>query len=323
MDPIQYLRMTLAALGVRFDASDQRMDDKFTAILARELEYVRARTYDIVYPEKKARRLIPVDNEVPPGAETISYDQWDAFGMAVIISNFADDLPMVDVMKERFSSVVQTIGDAYQWTVEDLERAAMTPGARLTQRRAGAARLFVENKIEDIAAYGLPIGGLKGLLNHPNVTLVAPITGDWGNPATTAEQMADDANKLVQTVVDQTEETFLPNTLLLDSVSKGRMANKKMTQTDTTALKWFLDNNEYIDKIETWYKCKNADAAGTGPRAACYKRDPIVLQLVIPLEFKQQPAQARNLSFVVPCRARVGGVVVYYPLAIAYMDGLG
>lgn len=312
MNPIELLMLTLANLGIRLDA-------KYTGILARELEYVRARTFDIVYPEKKARMLIPVDNEVDPGAETVSYDQWDMFGAAVVVSNYADDLPLVDTMKERFSNPVHTIGDAYQYSIQDLNRVAMVPGARLPQRRAGAARLVIENKIEDIAAFGHPVGGLKGLLNHPNVSLVAPITGTWSGA--TAEQMVDDAGKLVQAVVDQTEEAFLPNTLVMDSVSKGRMATKKFVNTDVTALKWFLENNEYIDRIDTWFKCKTADAAGTGPRFACYKKDPVVLLLVIPQEFQQQPPQAKNLAFVIPCHSRVGGVTFHYPLAAAYMDG--
>lgn len=318
MNPIELLRMTLATLGVRFD-SDERQDAMYSAILARELEFVRARTYDIVYPEKKARSLIPVDSTVPPGAETISYDQWDLFGMAAVIANYADDLPMVDVMKERFSSVVQTIGDAYQWSIQDLERAAMTPGAKLSQRRAGAARMVIENRIEDIAAFGLPIGGLNGLLNHPNVSLVAPSTGGWSTA--TALQMVDDLNKLVEQIVTQTDETFPPNAVVMSSAQRGYMATKKFTNTDTTALKWFLENNQYINEIETWSKCKLANGAGTGPRIISYRRDPIVEELVIPKEFTQQPAQARNLSFVVPCHARIGGVVVYYPLALAYMDG--
>lgn len=316
---LAYLQTVLAALGIRFDENDERMDAKYSAILARELEFVRAQTYDIVYPDKKARMLIPVDTTVPAGAETIQYDQWDLFGMAHVISNYADDLPMVDVLKERFSTVVQTIGDAYQWSIQDLERVAMVPGANLSQRRAGAARMVIENKIEDIAAFGLPIGGLRGLLNHPNVTLVSPTTGTWSTA--TAEQMCDDLNKLVEQVVTQTDETFPPNTVVMSSTQRGQMATKKFTNTDTTALKWFLENNQYINSIETWAKSKLANAAGTGPRIACYRRDPVVMQLVIPREFTQQPPQARNLSFVVPCHARIGGVVVYYPLALAYMDG--
>lgn len=316
MNPLELLALTLAQLNIN---PEVRTDAKYSAILARELEFVRARTFDIVYPEKKARRLIPVDNEVPAGAQTVSYDQWDSFGMAAIISNYADDLPLVDVMKERFSNSIETVGDAYQYSIEDLERVAMVPGARLNQRRAAAARLFVENRFEDIAAFGYAIGGLKGLLNHPNISLTAPITGTWSGA--TAEEMVDDLNKLVQAVVDQSEETFLPNTLVLDSVSKGRLANKKFVNTDTSAKKWFLDNNEYINSIETWYKTKLADAAGTGPRFICYRRDPMVLQLVIPKEFTQLPPQARNLSFVVPCHARIGGVTMEYPMAASYMDG--
>ena len=47
-----------------------------------------------------------------------------------------------------------------------------------------------------------------------------------------------------------------------------------------------------------------------------------VVELIIPQEFESFPPQARNLSFVVNCHARVGGVSWRYPLAAAYMDGL-
>ena len=77
-----------------------------------------------------------------------------------------------------------------------------------------------------------------------------------------------------------------------------------------------------ITDVDFWHKLDLADAAGTGPRMVTYQRDPEVLELVIPQEFEQFPPQARNLAFVVPCHARVGGVVVYYPLAIVYTDGL-
>jgi hypothetical protein len=62
--------MVLAALG-----AGDRFDSKFTSALERQLEFIKAQTYDIVYPELKARTLIPVDNSVDPGAETITYRQ--------------------------------------------------------------------------------------------------------------------------------------------------------------------------------------------------------------------------------------------------------
>ena len=53
-----------------------------------------------------------------------------------------------------------------------------------------------------------------------------------------------------------------------------------------------------------------------------YKKDPEVLTLEIPQEYEEMPPQAKNLQFHVPVHARIGGVIVYYPIAMAYMDGL-
>ena len=64
------LKFVLGAIGLpQFDA-DPHMDAKFTAVLEKQLEFIKTRTYDIVYPEMKARQLIPVNNDGNPGAET-------------------------------------------------------------------------------------------------------------------------------------------------------------------------------------------------------------------------------------------------------------
>ena len=46
-----------------------------------------------------------MNNSVNPGATTITYRQWDNFGMAQIISNYADDPPLMDALVEEFTSV--------------------------------------------------------------------------------------------------------------------------------------------------------------------------------------------------------------------------
>ena len=103
----KYLAMVLTAIGLR-------MDDKFNAVLEKQLEYVKSKTYDIVYPELKGRLYCPVSNEVDPGAESITYRQWDEFGMAQIIANYADDLPLIDALVEEFTQRVKGLGAAYQ-----------------------------------------------------------------------------------------------------------------------------------------------------------------------------------------------------------------
>ena len=300
------------------------MDAKFTAVLNDQLEAIKAATYDIKFAVLKARLFIPVSNEVDTGATSITYRQWTEYGVAKIIANYADDLELVNALVEEFTSPVKSIGKAYQFTVQDLRASAMS-GARLDSRLATAARNAIERGIEQIAAFGRigtdPSGGLTGLLNHPNVPLVTPITGSWASA--TPAQIVADLNKIVASVVTSTLETHTPNTILMSS-DLFEIINQTPIAVDnqTTILRSFLANNVYITDIDTWQPTELADAGGTGPRLVCYFRDPEVLELEIPQEFEQFPPEARNLSFIVNCHARVGGVIIHYPFAIAYMDGL-
>ena len=300
----------------------ERWDDKYTATLERELDYIKQKTYDVVYPAFKARALIPVSGEAPPGAQNITYRQWDVFGMAQILANYADDIPLVEALAEEFTMKVHGIAAGYEYSIQDLRASAMS-GNRLQERKATGARRLIEAKIEDMGARGAVNYGTTGLANNANVSLVTPTTGAWATA--TGQQMVADANKLVRAAVTAAKGTFAVDTLALGTQPYANFATKPMSTTgDTTwtALKFFLESNPWIKNVEVWEKLDDLDAAGTGPRAVVYAKDPEVLTLEIPQEFEQFAPQARNLSMFVPCHARVGGVAIHYPFAVAYMDGL-
>jgi hypothetical protein len=321
MKKMNPLVTALTMLGI-FPGEELRHDSKYTAVLAKQLEYVKTKTYDIVYPAFKARMLIPVSNEADSGAETITYRQWDAFGMAQIISNYADDPPLVDALAEEFTQKVQSLGIGYQYSIQDLRRAAMS-GQRLDQKRAAQSRKGVEQKIENIAATGDSAGGLNGVANNANVSLISPITGSWSGA--TGAQMVADMLHFESSIIIANKETFLPTTLVLDIASYRRFNSARISttgDTHTTALQAFLASSQSVKEVKSWNKLANADAAGTGPRALMYDKSPDVLSLEIPQEYEQFPPQAKNYSFVVPAHARVGGVIWYYPIAGGYMDGL-
>jgi hypothetical protein len=322
---MDYLDVILNQLGLR----DSRWDAKYTAALEQQLEFVKSQTYDIKYPEMKARRLVPVDTSIDSGAETFAYWQWDEYGMAEIIANYADDISMVDALAEKFTSPIHSLGKGYQYSVQDLRRAAMS-GNQLDQRRARACRRAIERKIDDVAALGDAKGKLKGLLNHPNVTVLTAANDGtstrWVGGRATPKSPAliqKDLHDATTSIHNTTLEVHMPNTVLLPTTEYGHLSQTPVgTDNQQTILRSFLANNPNITSIESWYKLNTADAAGTGPRAVVYQKDPEVLELVIPQDFEQFPPQARNLSFVVPCHARIGGVVIYYPLAVAYLDGI-
>jgi hypothetical protein len=305
----------------------QRLDARETAILARQLEHVKARTYDVKYPALQARRFLPVSNEVPTGAESITYRQWDQYGMAKVVANAADDLPLVDVVAREFTSRIKSLGDAYQYSIQDL-RAAAQAGQPLDVMRAQAARRAIEAAIDEIAAFGLPEAGMPGFLNNANVPIIGPDTGGWAaaiaaDAVEGAKDVLNDLNKLVNSIITATKNVHQPDTLLLDTASFALLASTPVGDSlDRTILRVFLDTNPFIRNVDQWHKLDEADAAGTGPRIVAYARNPEVMELEIPQEFEQFPPQARNLAFLIPCHARVGGVVIRYPLAIAYMDGV-
>lgn len=311
MDPKQLLEMVLAQSNIRLDANE-------TAHLLKQLEYVKTQTYDIQYGPLKALQFCPVDPAADPAAESITYRQWDEFEMAKIIANYADDLPLVDVAVKEFTSPVKSLGAAYQWSVQDLRRSAMA-GSQLDLRRARAARMAIERKIDELVAFGDSASGLPGMLNNANVAInVLPHVGAW--TGLTPAQIIANLNDMAQTVITSTLEVFVPDTILLDTVSFGHIAQTPIaTDNQTTILRSFLANNPYIKNIDQWSKLNTA-GAGSIRRSVTYFRDPVVLQYNLPLPFEQFPPQARNLSFVVPCHARAGGVEIHYPLAMSYAD---
>ncbi len=302
----------------------QRLDVGETATITRQLLYVKARTYDVKYPMFKARDFIPVSHEVPSGAETWAYWQWDMYGMAKIVANYATDFPRADVLKKEFQKPIKSLGASYGFTVQDMRRIAfMAPqgGGNLDVKRAAAARRAIEAAIDDIAAVGNPDAGFDGFVNNSNVPVFAAPTGNWTTTAS-ASQIIADLNAFVQKVITQTNQVEIPDTILLP-IAEFQVVTQTAYSTlaDRTVATWFLINNPYIQDIDQWYKLNNQNAAKTGGRSVCYRRDEEVVTLEIPQEFEQFSPQLEGMEYNVPCHARIGGVAFYYPLAACYMDG--
>lgn len=298
--------------------------DAESAFFERQLEHVKAKTYDKLYPEFKARKLIPVSYETPAGAKTITYQSFDRVGVAKIIASYADDLPRADVKGTEHHSPVKTIGSSYGYNLEEIE-GAMMAGLPLEQRKANAARFACEAQLDSIAAVGNADHGLQGLLNIANALGHTVANGAAGTKTwktkTNAEKLADLAG-IVKYIIAQTNGVEIPDTLLLPEDQYADIAQAQLSSgVAETVLSFFLRTNPYIKAVMPWAKLAGAGDGGTN-RMVCYKRDPDKLTLEIPLEFEQRPAQERNLEMIVPCRMKTGGVICPYPLSVAYGDGI-
>lgn len=301
-----------------------RFDSNESAFLLRQLDYIKQKSYDIKYAELKARKLIPVSSEANPGAEKIFYRQYDQTGLAKIISNYANDLPRADVKGSEFFANVKTLGASYGYNFQEL-KAAIYAQMPLEQRRANATRRAIAQLENSIALFGDTEYNLQGFFNAANitsVTIAATGTGSsklWSTK--TPDQILIDMNLVANSVVSTTLGVEIPDTMILPLVNYNYIASTaRSANSDTTILNYFLQNNPYIKMVEWVNELATAGASGV-TRMMAYRRDPEVLTLEIPSDFEQHELEKRGLEYVIDCTERCAGVIVYYPLAIAYGDG--
>lgn len=314
-----YLAIEGLKLGLRADAGE-------SAFFARELEEIRGRSYDLKLIELKGRMLVPTDNSVPPGADAVTYSQYTSSGMAKLIASYAEDFPRADVFGKQFTVHPKGLGSSYGYNVQEIRAAQMT-GLPLEQRRANAARRAIEEKIDSMAQKGDADTDCVGLLNQSAAgTYVIPngaSSSQLWSQKTPSEILAD-MNGIANSIVSTTVEVEKPDTLLLP-ISQYLLISitpfSPQNASNVTILDMFLKNNPWIQEVESWYALKGAGSGATD-RMVCYKRDPDHLMLVIPQEFEQFPPQVDGMEFVVNCHARCAGVQCFYPLSIAYGDGI-
>lgn len=301
-----------------------RLDANETVFFQRELESIKAKTYDVKYPELKCRRLIPVSFEAGPGAESIVYQQYDQVGMAKIISAYGNDLPRADITGKEYTAKVKSLGCSYGYNVQEIRSAAMA-GKPLQARKANAAKRAILQKENNIAYFGDAATGLVGFLSNPNVTQTSVPNGVGASPLwsnKTPDEILLDLNGAANFIVESTNGVEIPNTLLLPLAQYNYIkSTPRSSQSDVTILQYFLNNNGYIQTVEWVNELKGAGVNGVDVMV-CYRRDPDVLTLEIPQDFEQFPEQEQGLEYIVPCHQRIGGVLIYYPMAVNIVSGI-
>jgi hypothetical protein len=339
---------TLASVGVRLDAAPldnlmramsatraelyglERLDANETVLFGQQLEFISARLRDIKRPELKWRNFVPVTSEVPPGAETWAYYTWDSVGMAEIVANYADDIRRVATSGTKQTFGIETYALGYDWSVLDIERAAMA-GVNYRNRKADAVRRGFELRFERVASVGQLGVNIKGLLNNANVplTTAASVGGStvWGSAGKSANDVLTDLMNAEDAILNLTKGIETPDTMLM-SLAKFRYLQHTPLFTGAgsnpkdTILSVFLERSDYIRNVDWWHPLATADVAGTGPRLVMYRRDPEHEHLEMPMAPRELPPQPEGLAVAINSWTRLGGVVFEYPLSALYVDGI-
>jgi hypothetical protein len=281
--------------------------------LARQLDYVVSKVYERLLPAINANNLVPDDTSIPEWIETVTIMQYDAVGMAKVISNYADDLPRVDVRGAARTVTVKSLGDSYGYNVNEL-RASRATGIGLDQRKADTARRAIELKLATIKLIGDPEFGLYGLFTHPNIPeAILPNLGDW--TTLTGDEIYANLIFLAGAYQQQTLGVHVANYLELAPKAFIAATTKLITSaTPMTPLAAFTANFPGIT-VEMIWELQGA-APNAKDLALLYERNPDNLAHYYVMPFTQLPPDARNLEIVVDCMARSGGVQIFYPLSL-------
>ena len=332
--------------------ADAGVDGGETLYLARDLEQISAETLDVLRYPLMGRKLVPFVQELTPGADTWAYDVYNIEGRADWISNWATIIGGQAAQKQRIKIDTRYFGSHYQYTVQDLERAAMARGKLGSNRSldaevARSCRLAHEQFLDRLIADGdaesarnLP--GLANLLDTGFGFTIAdfnPATMGGATPKpylrpqhkiTVSGVPTADGPKTVRALTQlcmtpqmNTKGTFTANRLVMPLSWKEVLTQPYSNSIldGKTIESVFLQNQpaDGVKSIDYWYALDTKSADG-GPRALAFMASPRTFKFVLGYDFKELPVQIHGGAYTIPTYGFVAGLVSQYPLAMAIMD---
>jgi hypothetical protein len=302
----------------------RKLDRAESVFFARETEYIKTRTYDAKSPELKGLRLVPMASDLPIGIEQITYRRYFEAGEAKVIADYAKDFPRVDVFAEEYTSKVVDIGDSFGYSIKEI-RASMRNGKRLDQRRALTARRTIERKLNHLTLRTDPDWGTYGLLDYPGITeTTLPADGNSGSkswPTKDVDKILRDINIMLDAVNVPTNGIEEADTMLLPLSSRNLLVNTRLGDNTISLMKYIQDNFPQIKRIEWLNELSGIGAGGTN-RIMVGKFDNEHLENQIISYFEQLETEKEGGEYTIPCIATTGGIIIHYPMAFAYADGV-
>lgn len=308
----------------RFDSAEDA-----SVFFARELDYVKAKSYDKEYPELTALKIFPVSHEVPEGAETVTYYGYEKTGFAKIISNYATDLPRADVKGKPTTAQIKSIGDSYGYSMQDM-RASRLAGKSLDVRRGEAAKYQIDRLLNQIAWAGDKEAGLVGVLsddnNVPVYTLAESSTVQgsvlWKDK--NQDEIIADVTGMRQFMASTTMNVEVPDTVVIPPSVRIALSGRRIEGTSDTVFSFITKAFPELTWIEAPELEANAGEVNPYGKSVMlmFKNDPSKLTIEVPLDFYQYAAQPEGLEIQIPCEARMAGALMYYPMSMLIAAGL-
>ncbi len=312
----------------------------------RQLEYIQAQSYDVLYPDLMGRTCFDLNTEGGEGINQITYRSYDKRGETAIIAGKATDLPRGDISGKEYTIDVRTLGNAFGYSRQELAAAKLT-GMPLEARKAEATRRSYEEKVNQIIWFGSPENKLHGVFSGPTGspsltvarTAVDGAVGGgnstvWGVDKTPDEVIADLTSACAK-MYKETKKIFRPDTVLISVEKKLYLENTpRSLQSDMSIMTWFIQNNKFIKSADAFKDINelegiydNAGGAfdptgGSGEGFTIMASGADNVRVREPFPYMHLPVQYKGLEFEINCYGRFAGVEMIRPAALQHFYGI-
>ena len=312
----------------------------------RQLEYIQAQSYDVLYPDLMGRECFDLNTEGGEGINQITYRSYDKRGETAIIAGKATDLPRGDISGKEYTIDVRTLGNAFGYSRQELAAAKLT-GMPLEARKAEATRRSYEEKVNQIIWFGSAENKLHGIfagpvgapaLTVPKTAVDSAVGGTnstvWGVDKTPDEVIADLTSACVK-MYSETKKIFRPDTVLISVEKKQYLMNTpRSLQSDVSIMDWFIANNMFIKSKDAFKDINELegiyDGAGGAfdPTGASGEGFTVMqsgadnVRVREPFPYMHLPVQYKGLEFEINCYGRFAGVEMIRPAALQHFYGI-
>lgn len=308
------------------------LDAGETIYLARDLEQKLAQSRDVKHRVLRILKegLLPINTELDAATRTWTYEVWDSYGYAKILTGFrAGDFPSVDVSCTEVTGKIFPVGAKMTYDFQEIREAAKA-NKPLTTKKRDAVIKAIDTKLDRVAWFGDADYNLVGLAQYPGTTSATIPNDGAGSTTTWSTKTIDlilrDVYNGIAAIKDPTNDIESPDTLFLPSkiyTALGtRLLNSANPNGDSflSAMRRILADVG-ITQIVGLQELNTANATG-GTRAILFKKDKMNLEYFLPVTMEFFSPKEDGLAYDVMAQARTGGVKVYYPLSVAYMDAI-
>ncbi|WP_100523368.1 DUF2184 domain-containing protein [Mycobacteroides abscessus] len=290
---------------------------------ALDLEAIDNTLYEPKYEELTARSVLDLKTDIPAGAETHGYNVLTRSGVAKIIGNNSDDLPLVDADLKREFQRIYTIAVGFTYSVQEMRAAQMT-NTPVDATKAAVARRAIAEKENKLAWIGDKDYNIKGVSNATGIQIenvAAGVSGKTTWVDKTGEEIYEDIRKIRAKVTVLPGHGSSGNLYLLVPATQFEELNKRFSKEDARSILKVIQDNQWFSRI---VRVPDLKGVGTANSDSLIVLDasPEVIQLVVPMDITRLEEEWKYPKWKIPVEERCGGVIIRYPMAIARGDGI-